>query len=60
VINIAGALQLIPGVRKPLPCFFIAGMGAFFVLGAFTQAITGLYFDFVRGEGVVGRRLLNM
>lgn len=42
VINIAGALQLIPGVRNRFPVFH-RWNGRLFVLAAFTQAITGIY-----------------
>ena len=52
VINIAGALQLIPGVRNRFPAFH-RWNGRLFVLGAFTQAITGLYLT-LSGRRVVG------
>jgi hypothetical protein len=42
VISIAGALQLIPGVRNRFPAFH-RWNGRLFVLAAFTQAITGIY-----------------
>jgi hypothetical protein len=42
VISIAGALQLIPGIRNRLPAFH-RWNGRLFVLAAFTQAITGIY-----------------
>ena len=42
VINIAGALQLIPGIRNRFPAFH-RWNGRLFVLAAFTQAITGIY-----------------
>ena len=42
VINIAGALQLIPGIRNRFPVFH-RWNGRLFVLAAFTQAITGIY-----------------
>jgi len=52
VISIAGALQLIPGVRNRFPAFH-RWNGRLFVLGAFTQAITGIYLT------VSGRRLVG-
>jgi hypothetical protein len=52
VINIAGALQLIPGVRNRFPAFH-RWNGRVFVLGAFTQAITGLYLT-LSGRRIVG------
>jgi len=42
VISIAGALQLIPGIRNRFPVFH-RWNGRLFVLAAFTQAITGIY-----------------
>jgi len=42
VISIAGALQLIPGIRNRFPAFH-RWNGRLFVLAAFTQAITGIY-----------------
>ncbi|HET7105453.1 MAG TPA: DUF2306 domain-containing protein [Candidatus Acidoferrum sp.] len=42
VITIAGALQLIPGIRNRFPAFH-RWNGRLFVLAAFTQAITGIY-----------------
>jgi hypothetical protein len=42
VISIAGALQLIPGIRSRFPAFH-RWNGRLFVLAAFTQAITGIY-----------------
>jgi hypothetical protein len=42
VISIAGALQLIPGIRNRFPVFH-RWDGRLFVLAAFTQAITGIY-----------------
>ena len=42
VISIAGALQLIPGIRTRFPAFH-RWNGRLFVLAAFTQAITGIY-----------------
>src|SRR3984893_4866840 len=42
VISIAGALQLIPGIRNRFPAFHHWN-GRLFVLAAFTQAITGIY-----------------
>jgi hypothetical protein len=42
VISIAGALQLIPGIRNRFPIFH-RWNGRLFVLAAFTQAITGIY-----------------
>jgi hypothetical protein len=50
VISIAGALQLIPGIRNRFPAFH-RWNGRMFVLAAFTQAITGIYLT------VSGRRL---
>jgi hypothetical protein len=52
VINIAGTLQLIPGVRNRFPAFH-RWNGRVFVLGAFTQAITGLYLT-LSGRRIVG------
>ena len=52
MINIAGALQLIPGVRNRFPAFH-RWNGRMFVLAAFTQAITGLYLT-LSGRRVVG------
>ena len=52
VINIAGALQLIPGARNRFPAFH-RWNGRVFVLGAFTQAITGLYLT-LSGRRIVG------
>jgi len=52
MINIAGALQLIPGVRNRFPAFHWWN-GRMFVLAAFTQAITGLYLT-LSGRRVVG------
>jgi hypothetical protein len=52
VINIAGALQLIPRVRNHFPAFH-RWNGRLFVLGAFTQAITGIYLT-LSGRRVVG------
>jgi hypothetical protein len=52
VISIAGALQLIPGVRNRFPAFH-RWNGRLFVLAAFTQAITGIYLT------VSGRRLVG-
>jgi Predicted membrane protein (DUF2306) len=52
VINIAGALQLIPDVRNRFPAFH-RWNGRLFVLGAFTQAITGIYLT-LSGRRVVG------
>jgi hypothetical protein len=42
VISIAGALQLIPGIRNRFPAFH-RWNGRLFVLAALTQAITGIY-----------------
>jgi tetratricopeptide (TPR) repeat protein len=50
VISIAGALQLIPGIRNRFPAFH-RWNGRLFVLGAFTQATTGIYLT------LSGRRL---
>jgi hypothetical protein len=52
VINIAGALQLIPGLRNRFPVFH-RWNGRLFVLSAFTQAITGIYLT-VSGRRMVG------
>jgi Predicted membrane protein (DUF2306) len=52
VISIAGALQLIPGIRNRFPAFH-RWNGRMFVLAAFTQAITGIYLT------VSGRRLVG-
>jgi hypothetical protein len=52
VISIAGALQLIPGIRNRFPAFH-RWDGRMFVLAAFTQAITGIYLT------VSGRRLVG-
>ncbi len=52
VISIAGALQLIPGVRNRFPAFH-RWNGRLFVLAAFTQAITGLYLT-LSGRRIVG------
>jgi hypothetical protein len=52
LINIAGALQLIPGVRNRFPAFH-RWNGRLFVLAAFTQATTGLYLT------LSGRRLVG-
>jgi Predicted membrane protein (DUF2306) len=52
VISIAGALQLIPGIRNRFPAFH-RWNGRMFVLAAFTQAITGIYLT-VSGRRVVG------
>ncbi|HWN74511.1 MAG TPA: DUF2306 domain-containing protein [Candidatus Udaeobacter sp.] len=52
VINIAGALQLIPGLRNRFPVFH-RWNGRLFVLSAFTQAITGLYLT-LSGRRMVG------
>ena len=52
LINIAGALQLIPGLRNRFPAFH-RWNGRLFVLGAFTQAITGIYLT-VSGRRIVG------
>jgi hypothetical protein len=52
VINIAGALQLIPSVRNRFTAFH-RWNGRVFVLGAFTQAITGLYLT-LSGRRIVG------
>jgi hypothetical protein len=52
VINIAGTLQLIAGVRNRFPAFH-RWNGRVFVLGAFTQAITGLYLT-LSGRRIVG------
>lgn len=52
VISIAGALQLIPGVRNRFPAFHHWN-GRLFVLAAFTQAITGIYLT------LSGRRLVG-
>ena len=42
VISLAGALQLVPQVRKRFPAFH-RWNGRIYVLAAFTQGITGLY-----------------
>jgi hypothetical protein len=52
VISIAGALQLIPGVRNRFPVFH-RWNGRLFVLAAFTQASTGIYLT------LSGRRLVG-
>jgi len=52
VISIAGALQLIPGVRNRFPAFH-RWNGRLFVLAAFTQASTGIYLT-LSGRRVVG------
>ena len=52
VISIAGALQLIPGVRSRFPAFH-RWNGRLFVLAAFTQAVTGIYLT------LSGRRLVG-
>jgi len=52
VISIAGALQLIPGIRNRFPVFH-RWNGRLFVLAAFTQAITGIYLT------VLVRRLIG-
>ena len=52
VISIAGALQLIPGIRNRFPAFH-RWNGRMFVLAAFTQAITGIYLT------LSGRRLVG-
>jgi hypothetical protein len=52
VISIAGALQLIPGVRNRFPAFH-RWNGRLFVLAAFTQASTGIYLT------LSGRRLVG-
>jgi outer membrane protein assembly factor BamD (BamD/ComL family) len=52
VINIAGALQLIPGLRNRFPILH-RWNGRLFVLSAFTQAITGLYLT-LSGRRMVG------
>jgi hypothetical protein len=52
VISIAGALQLIPGVRNRFPAFH-RWNGRLFALAAVTQAITGIYLT------VSGRRLVG-
>jgi tetratricopeptide (TPR) repeat protein len=52
VISIAGALQLIPGVRNRFPAFH-RWNGRMFVLAAFTQASTGIYLT------LSGRRLVG-
>jgi hypothetical protein len=52
VISLAGALQLIPGVRNRFPAFH-RWNGRLFVLAAFTQASTGIYLT------LSGRRLVG-
>jgi hypothetical protein len=52
VISIAGALQLIPGVRNRFPAFH-RWNGRLFALAAFTQAVTGIYLT------LSGRRLVG-
>jgi hypothetical protein len=52
VISIAGALQLIPGIRNRFPVFH-RWNGRLFVLAAFTQAISGIYLT------LSGRRLVG-
>jgi len=52
VISIAGALQLIPGIRNRFPAFHHWN-GRLFVLAAFTQAISGIYLT------LSGRRLVG-
>jgi hypothetical protein len=52
VISIAGALQLIPGIRNRFPAFH-RWNGRMFVAAAFTQAITKIYLT------VSGRRLVG-
>jgi hypothetical protein len=52
VISIAGALQLIPGIRNRFPAFH-RWNGRLFVLAAFTQAISGIYLT------LSGRRLVG-
>jgi len=51
VISIAGALQLIPGIRNRFPVFH-RWNGRLFVLAAFTQAITGIYLTLWVGKRV--------
>ncbi|HET6932706.1 MAG TPA: DUF2306 domain-containing protein [Candidatus Acidoferrum sp.] len=51
VISIAGALQLIPGIRNRFPVFH-RWNGRLFVLAAFTQAITGIYLTMWVGKRV--------
>jgi len=52
VISIAGALQLIPGIRNRFPVFH-RWNGRLFVLTAFTQALSGIYLT------LSGRRLVG-
>jgi hypothetical protein len=51
VISIAGALQLIPGIRNRFPVFH-RWNGRLFVLAAFTQAITGIYLTLWVGKRI--------
>ena len=51
VISIAGALQLVPGIRNRFPVFH-RWNGRLFVLAAFTQAITGIYLTLWVGKRI--------
>jgi Predicted membrane protein (DUF2306) len=42
VVSVAGALQLVPRIRNRFPAFH-RWNGRLFLLGAFTQALTGIY-----------------